>query len=202
MAVRRVSLGKRIRNRLVSLTVLLSFCASSFPLAIRVVLPREKDSSAPFACQSRSCGCPPAKQDRQQCCCSTNAERIVRAQESDVKPSTHGVEAGTQGAVVEVERRRRRRESTSLSRDTIKADSQTRHFDSTANAEDSIGFVIGVAKRQCHSQSLFWNSLPWAVIPVIDHPESRVTPRSWDRPRSLNAPSVAAEPPEPPPRLV
>jgi hypothetical protein len=72
---------------LVGLSVLLGVCAMLFPLPI-APLPQnspEKDTSEPFPCQNRPCGCRSADQCWKKCCCFNNAQKIAWAKANNVK---------------------------------------------------------------------------------------------------------------------
>jgi len=86
MKLIRKSRPKLIRG-LLSLSVLLGICAMLFPLPI-APLPRnstEKDSSEPFPCQNRPCGCRSAEQCWKKCCCFDNNQKIAWAKANNVK---------------------------------------------------------------------------------------------------------------------
>ena len=86
MKLNRKFLPKLIRG-LVSLSVLLGVCAMLFPLPI-APLPQnspEKDSSEPFPCQNRPCGCRSADQCWKKCCCFNNAQKVAWAKANNVK---------------------------------------------------------------------------------------------------------------------
>ncbi len=71
---------------LVCLSVLLGICAMLFPLPI-ASLPQnsaEKDSSEPFPCQNRPCGCRSAEQCWKKCCCFNNAQKVAWAKANKV----------------------------------------------------------------------------------------------------------------------
>lgn len=86
MKLNRRFLPKLIRG-FIGLSVLLGVCAMLFPLPI-APLPQnlpEKDSSEPFPCQSRPCGCRSADQCWKKCCCFNNAQKVAWAKANNVK---------------------------------------------------------------------------------------------------------------------
>ena len=86
MKLNRKSWPKLVRG-LLSLSVLLGICAMLFPLPI-APLPhnsQEKDSSEPFPCQNRPCGCRSAEQCWKKCCCFDNTQKIAWAKANNVK---------------------------------------------------------------------------------------------------------------------
>ncbi len=220
---RRAQFGRRLFRRLVGLVVLVSVCASFFPLPVGTVPPRGKDQSEPFPCQNRPCGCASADQCWKQCCCFTNAEKLVWAKANGVTPPQFVVDAAraessakvvkdeasrkklcphcTKSAISEHSLACHQASSKSECCSTSGRDQQHRDGEQAQPEEDSTRFVIGIEMMKCRGQGLFWNSLPWAVIPVAHVPEFQSDLGSWDRPQSAVAASIAAEPPEPPPKL-
>jgi hypothetical protein len=86
MKLNRKSWPRLVRG-LLSLSVLLGICAMLFPLPI-APLPQnspEKDSSEPFPCQNRPCGCRSAEQCWKKCCCFDNNQKIAWAKANNVK---------------------------------------------------------------------------------------------------------------------
>jgi hypothetical protein len=224
MSGRRTHSGRRWIHRLIGLLVLASLCASFIPLPISTTSLPEKDQSEPFPCQNRPCGCQSAEQCWKQCCCFTNAEKLVWAQENGVTPPQFVVEAAkaesaAKVAIVQTSDRKPCRHCTkSPSRDHANASPRSPrlseccespdcvHRDQDDHKENSVKestrFVIGIEMMKCRGHGVSWNSLPWAVIPVAHTPDFWVEPASWESPRSDFAASCIAEPPEPPPRLV
>ena len=72
-------------RRLVGCAVLLSICLAILPLSLPTLPGALKDSSAPFPCQNRPCGCQTAEQCWRKCCCFTNAQKVAWAKANDVK---------------------------------------------------------------------------------------------------------------------
>jgi hypothetical protein len=80
-------LWPRLVRGLLSLSVLLGVCAMLFPLPVAPLPPNspEKDSSEPFPCQNRPCGCRSAEQCWKKCCCFNNAQKVAWAKANNVK---------------------------------------------------------------------------------------------------------------------
>lgn len=85
----------RRARRLTGLLLLLSMCASLFPLPLPVRSPSGKDRSLPFPCQDRPCGCMSAAQCWRKCCCFTDQEKLAwarpttsRRRHSSLRPPT------------------------------------------------------------------------------------------------------------------
>ena len=86
--MRRIrELSRGTMRRLLSLVVFLGICAMVVPLpvAIKQQEPSEKDSSEPFPCQNRPCGCRSAEQCWKKCCCFNNAQKVAWAKANNVK---------------------------------------------------------------------------------------------------------------------
>ena len=86
MKLNRKRLPKLLRG-LVSLSVLLGVCAMLFPLPIASP-PQdssEKDTSEPFPCQNRPCGCRSAEQCWKKCCCFNDVQKVAWAKANNVK---------------------------------------------------------------------------------------------------------------------
>ena len=244
---RRLSFRRHWCRRLVGLAVLISICASFFPLPVETTSSPEKDRSEPFPCQNRPCGCASAEQCWKQCCCFTNVEKVAWAKKNGVKLPEYVVraaEAESADKVADTGEKpvkkcaccsTERSETTteicgesfaetnnssalacstsdcciSDSGDQHQAESVCQHKETDSTPEsaaesssESSRYVIGIEMMKCRGQGLFWNSIPWAVIPIVRVPEFRVEPERWDRPQSAIAASQVADPPEPPPRLV
>ncbi len=78
---------RKVVRRLFSLSVLLGVCALLFPLPVAPLPPNspEKDSSEPFPCQNRPCGCQSAEQCWKKCCCFNDAQKVAWAKANKVK---------------------------------------------------------------------------------------------------------------------
>lgn len=80
---------------LLSLSVLLGVCALLLPLPF-APLPQnlpDKDSSEPFPCQHRPCGCRSAEQCWKKCCCFDNRQKIAWAKANNVRVPDSVVQA-------------------------------------------------------------------------------------------------------------
>lgn len=93
MYCRRANTGNHFSRRHVGLAVQVSVCASFLPLPVALVSPVEKDSSEPYPCQRRACGCRPAEQCWKKCCCFANAEKVAWARANGVTPPAYVFEA-------------------------------------------------------------------------------------------------------------
>ena len=197
MSGRRRNFECDIGRRLIGLALLVALCASMVPLPVARIAFPEKDQSQPFPCQNRPCGCTSAEQCWRQCCCFTNAQKVAWARENGVTPPDYVVKAACTELHVKV----------------AEADAPPRKArcsgcchgrnrqEHKQESNDTVDYVIGFEAMKCRGQGLFWNSLPWAVIPVVHIPEHACDPGRWGRPQSAVVVSIAAEPPEPPPRL-
>lgn len=204
---RRVSV-----RRLVSLLVLVSLCASFVPLPTISKSPLKKDQSTSYPCQNRPCGCRSAEQCWKSCCCFSNKEKITWSKANRVIPPTYVIVAAEQEASVTVcqaegcctEQKNSSQQECVLSSSENCGSSSEQADEATsfevAHEEDETIFVLGVLVQKCQGQGLFWNSLPWAILPEVRAIVSYSGLVVWTRPTSTTAPQYAAEPPEPPPR--
>ena len=74
-------------RRLMSLLALLCLAAILLPLPIASVAQIDpgKDTSQPFPCQNRPCGCRSAEQCWKKCCCFTNSQKVAWAKMNGVE---------------------------------------------------------------------------------------------------------------------
>ena len=74
-------------RRLMSLLALLCLAAILLPLPIAPVtqIDAGKDTSQPFPCQNRPCGCRSAEQCWKKCCCFTNSQKVAWAKVNGVE---------------------------------------------------------------------------------------------------------------------
>lgn len=73
-------------RRLLSLAVAVAFTLTLLPIPVPVAAPGRspKDTSSPFPCQNRPCGCRSADQCWKKCCCFTNQQKVASAKKNDV----------------------------------------------------------------------------------------------------------------------
>jgi len=215
--------GVRVR-RLVSLLVLVSFCASFVPLPVASRSSIEKDQSTPYPCQNRPCGCRSAEACWKSCCCFTNREKLAWAEANRVVPPTYVIAAAAKESadavcksggccskqkpavlqeIVVTDLKAKRCCSSSNHSDSHSGKvSNSKTVSKTSDEEDETVFVIGVLVQKCQGQGLFWNSLPWAILSEVQAIVTSAEPVLWARPTSMLVPARAVEPPEPPPRVV
>lgn len=194
-------LGSRRRHwarRLVSLCVLGSVCASFFPLPIGSQPLAEKDRSAPFPCRDRPCGCRSAEQCWKRCCCFSNSEKLAWAKANAV--SAPGYVA--QAAANEVGNHdcHSRGCSTKVHTAPGSKSGRTPAPESNRSKNSNTVYVLGFLAQQCQGEGLFWNSLPWAVVPDSASFVWIVRQEPWEAPPSPQPVDYSVEPPEPPPR--
>ncbi len=86
-----MKLNRKLRPKIVrgllSLFVVMGICAMLFPMPMASLpsnLP-EKDSSEPFPCQNRPCGCRSAEQCWKKCCCFSDTQKVAWAKANKVK---------------------------------------------------------------------------------------------------------------------
>ncbi|MCA9013788.1 MAG: hypothetical protein KDA77_00525 [Planctomycetaceae bacterium] len=209
--VRRV--GAR---RLISLLVLVSFCASFVPLPVVSRSPVEKDQSAAYPCQNRPCGCGSAEACWKGCCCFTNREKLAWAEANGVTPPSYIIAAAAKEAATPVCQAGGCCSKTKsvVASESVHSNSKTDDCCSTSSHSHPVDvpdikaaeeasetqFVMGVLVQKCQGHGLFWNSLPWAILPEIQTGLIHADPVVWSLPVSLKVSARAVEPPEPPPR--
>ncbi|MBL8810580.1 MAG: hypothetical protein JNM43_10420 [Planctomycetaceae bacterium] len=73
-------------RRLISLAVAVAFTLTLLPIPLPVASTgrTQKDSSQPFPCQNRTCGCCSADQCWKKCCCFTNQQKVSWAEKNKV----------------------------------------------------------------------------------------------------------------------
>ena len=73
-------------RRLMSLLALLCLAAILLPLPLSPIAQTNsgKDTSQPFPCQNRPCGCRSAEQCWKKCCCFTNSQKVAWAKANGV----------------------------------------------------------------------------------------------------------------------
>ena len=83
---RNPNISSKACRRLMSLLALLCLAAILLPLPIAPVAQNNsgKDTSQPFPCQNRPCGCRSAEQCWKKCCCFTNSQKVAWAKANGV----------------------------------------------------------------------------------------------------------------------
>lgn len=196
--IRRRSWGRK----LVCLLLLVSFFASFVPLPGVPAVPShpsEKDRSQPFPCQNRPCGCRSAEQCWKKCCCFTNAQKLAWAEKNRVRVPKF---------VVQQAKKEQTEKALSLSAPSkpsccdISAKKKCQSETCDQNSKPESNVVIGIFAQQCQGNGLYWNSLPWIVLPVADDFTFSTTlvTSAFIHPNLLPA-SVFYQPPVPPPRF-
>lgn len=211
MFFRQMTNWRPLRHRLCSLLLLLSVCAATVPIPLASPARPAKDTSRPFPCQNRPCGCRSAEQCWKQCCCFTNAQKIAWARANHVTAPDYVYVAAAQESKSPVSRKTccapKSKEalccrSESLVDETVGQGSSKVAQSDAAKPDDreSVDYVIAVMAEQCRGQSTFWNSLPWAVIPQVMLTEPCVNVEAVDHAATPALPTITYQPPAPPPR--
>lgn len=199
-----LGLNRRIWvRRLVGLLVLVSFCASFVPLPVSPSPTIDKDRSVAFPCQNRPCGCRSAEQCWKGCCCFSNREKLAWAKANRVVPPAYVVAAAEKESAEPV----CHSGGCCSAKPTVSCCSHKKQVESdeakVATEEGSSHpFVIGVFMQKCQGQGMFWNSLPWAILPDLNVEINMASPVVWLSSDSHKAPSCLVEPPDPPPRVI
>lgn len=82
-------------RRLISLAVAVVFTLTILPIPLPFAAPSrtQKDTSQPFPCQNRTCGCCSADQCWKKCCCFSNQQKVAWAKKNNVTLPQFVVEA-------------------------------------------------------------------------------------------------------------
>lgn len=260
MIGRHEELKRRYVRKFISLSLLSCLCASFLPAPTVRQPSDQKDASQPYPCQDRPCGCNSAAQCWKQCCCFTNAEKVVWARKNGVKlPSFVAAAAKSEATAKTSKKASASKPKCAACHPKLAKSKQKSCYDGAADSfgdaagenhtvadthtvaaattgsscclsggdqehksEEHCGnrtcdpdsdipteisvskktrYVIGIQAMKCRGQGIFWNVLPWAVVPGIPLLDLHVGPERWDSPQSIVAQSAMADPPEPPPRL-
>lgn len=227
MSGRRRQVNPAIRQKLIGFALVLAICTSFFPLPIGRGAPSVKDASQPFPCQNRPCGCANAEQCWTSCCCFTDEQKLAWAENTGVTPPDFVVknaEAEASAKAANSQNRGKktlphcipeselpisdrccapRRPTCCSKNEPGESSSDAReHSPAVVESEEDqkTSPIIGIEMLKCRGQGLFWNALPWAVIPTLYglewNPLIASTPS-----RSRTWISLERDPPEPPPRL-
>lgn len=212
MFFRQVTDWRPLRHRLFSLMLLLCVCASVAPIPLASPTRPEKDTSRPFPCQNRPCGCRSAEQCWKQCCCFTNAQKIAWARANQVAAPDYVHVAAAQESKAPVVSRRsccaiKSKEALCCRSESLVDETEGHGSCKPAQSDadkpddrESVDYVIAVMAEQCRGQSTFWNSLPWAVIPEVTLTEPSVNVEAVDHGAAPALPTITYQPPAPPPR--
>lgn len=193
-----------MQRRLCGLLVLLGVCASVLPIPLPSSKPTDKDSSQPFPCQNRPCGCRSAEQCWKKCCCFTNSQKVAWAKTHRVNaPDYVHVAAAEESKAVICQKPCCAKKTVNKSCcQSVTDRSKGTMTNAAVQRPESreVDYVIGAFADECRGQSSFWNSLPWAVMP-----ETLVLNicRRFDRCHAIPScelPLISYQPPSPPPR--
>lgn len=219
----RLQIWRRVwLRRLISLAVVVSICASFFPLPVASRTPG-KDRSTPFPCQDRPCGCRSAEQCWKSCCCFSDTEKIAWAKANGVTPPQFVVEAASTETVETVVSEHSCCNRHEDSNQAVIEKSPSPHSccshpqptsASSANevrdttdrrgkeTQSGTTHVLGIMVQRCQGSGLYWHSLPWSVLPPVPMTAPQRSPVMWSHPVSVEVDERLIEPPVPPPRLL
>ena len=100
---RTLDISSKAFRRLMSLLALLCLASILLPLPIAPVAQIDpgKDTSQPFPCQNRPCGCRSAEQCWKKCCCFTNSQKVAWAKANSVDLPDYVLAAAKKESTVE-----------------------------------------------------------------------------------------------------
>ena len=166
--------GISFRRQAIVWSVLLSYCATIFG----VPLPATplKDTSTPFPCQHRACGCLNAAQCWKSCCCFPLQDRVAWAREHHVEPPTQVVvpvaEPSKQEQDEDGDACCREANGTSPTQPNPAAKKPACHHSSSPKSQDknppstndkSTVWVLGMMARKCGGDAAEWSNVPLAL---------------------------------------
>jgi hypothetical protein len=194
----RLGSRREWRVRLVGLILLVSICASFFPLPAGSRPVGGKDRSAPYPCRDRPCGCRSADQCWKRCCCFSNSQKLAWAKANGVVAPDY-VTLAASG-----ERETKDCQTGGCSshrRPKSRTDRPENSPHDSSESDDSAPvYVLAIMAHHCQGTGLFWNSLPCAVIPTSAVLVRPVREGAWETTPAPKPPDCSEAPPEPPPR--
>jgi hypothetical protein len=179
-------------------------------LGVPCARPIAKDTSQPFPCQNRPCGCLNAEHCWKHCCCFSHAEKLAWAQEHHVQPPAsastatcceaatcdsspgHGEDCCCSACGSASEKPREPAPC---------CQAQAPTPDRSAGKEHAVSWVLGIMARQCQNQGTFWlTGTPALPPPALVIWTYDWTPVAWCPAVDALAQSTSISPPAPPPR--
>jgi hypothetical protein len=183
-------------------------CASSGVPMVRL---NRKDTSRPYPCQDRPCGCASADECWHHCCCMTNKQKLAWAREHDVTPPDYVVAAAAreENDPTEVCEHKESEASACCRHEAERPCCRSRHHAEVAAADAparkaaaKVKFVLSDMARRCGGMPPVISLLSDA-LPFVDRPEWKPVERLVGYLVDAPVPFASAElpPPVPPPRL-
>jgi hypothetical protein len=215
MVSRLNTFWQRHKRRLIALVAFVSVLSSVIPMPVSLRSP-EKDSSQPFPCQNRPCGCRSAEQCWKKCCCFTNSQKVAWAKSHGVHPPQFVVAAADREqqasqcnsktccskcstTLITASEREVEPTPQAVSPESKNGDSHA----TDREKHDHVSLVIGVFAQECQGQGWGWHSLPWSVLP--QGPTRLIMVQSRPErcpPISDSCPKRTLKPPVPPRAIV
>jgi hypothetical protein len=217
-------------RRLISLGVLVGICAVVLPLPMTMPVSSdsasEKDPSQPFPCMNRPCGCRTAEQCWKQCCCFTNAEKVAWAKANHVQIPGFVVVAAKKESLSDTkpccccskskedtadkQQNKPEKLASAMCGSRRKPDvhvatvvrSHGTATNCSATTLNRLKWVLAVKAAECNGHSVFWLTLPpavissWMTLPT----EPPVVAESWQS-ASEHLPMILRDAPVPPPKI-
>jgi hypothetical protein len=181
-------LASRSARQGVALLALAGFLAGTLgvPLPARKAA---KDTSRPFPCQARQCGCMNAAQCWRECCCYTNRQKLAWADANGIKVPQFVLSAA--------KREETEKDCTSTCCSQKSSTPELAKTDSPLTLQ----LVLAIQARQCRGQAEQWLSLGAVELPPASI-EMNLVPHYCGElsPSDEVLVSVASTPSRPPPR--
>lgn len=205
MIARLTGICRSNARRIIAFVVAVSMLASVLPMPVWRGAPQDKDSTQPFPCQDRPCGCRSAEQCWKKCCCFTNAQKLAWAKSRGVRPPEFVViaarqESGANGAGLRCAHCASRGEQAICSRATRETASNSAR--QVVSGDTATTVVIGVMAQECQGHGWGFHAMAWCNIPepIATLPAAILIGPVYPPARPLQS-CVTLEPPVPPPRL-
>jgi hypothetical protein len=177
-----------VARRGAALLALVGFLAGTLgvPLPAKRIA---KDTSRPFPCQARQCGCMNAAQCWRECCCFTDKQKVVWAKANAVELPQFVLTAA-------------QHETEPLTCRSACCSKKSPAQPVAASATElTLRFVLAIESRECHGQAEQWLTLGAVVLPPAPAQLTLVQPACGElylREACLS--SITLSPAAPPPR--
>jgi hypothetical protein len=164
-------------SRVIAPTATIAFLVASLDLPMPAS--GAKDTSRPFPCMYRRCGCMSADQCWGGCCCFTNRQKVAWSKEHGVAPPRFVAAAASREAAPATKPaaccdKRGCNASHGVAKKEIESSEPSNQTPATVTAASN-GLIPAVSSRQCRGQAELWLTLG-AVAPL---PAKVEAPHHW-----------------------
>ena len=211
---RNPNISSKACRRLMSLLALLCLAAILLPLPIAPVAQNNsgKDTSQPFPCQNRPCGCRSAEQCWKKCCCFTNSQKVAWAKANGVDLPNYVLAAAKKETAIAKKpcalcSKKNANDAKQKCEASIASTSSKRQSSASLSAKNSSRsktskLVLSVYAAECQGQPAFSLCFPDSIIPAHVRPVTiSVEMTEFVHPVSERVNLISLLPPLPPPKL-